>query len=361
VLVLAASCAALVCLRGSSGIVSANPAESTQLDYINVVPPPSQCSKTEDNCLETKCCKVTGLTCYEVHSGYAKCMKWCTPGVNGTCLTHAHYAPALKSTLSKSSTTLFCWSFYTADRGSATKPSYELKLLRTNLFLGTSIFGCEAWKVYSDVETWLNNKENTVKVEDKDGIFHYAQRKKTGTWVNAGIFLETWKVIRDGGLWATKDWTVKVDADAVFLPARLRAKLAKQPVTNNGIYLENCKYVNYGFFGNLEVFSHHAIATYLGNLDNCKSVLNWKGSEKDTGYQPWGEDLFAQICMDLTHVDKVTAYDITTDGACEAYRPDDEKKNKKWQPDCSTTFTAALHPFKKPNEYFECLRLTQKR
>merc|ERR1712004_200233 len=33
---------------------------------------------------------------------------------------------------------------------------YDLELLRTNLFLGTSIFGCEAYKVYSDVTTWLS-------------------------------------------------------------------------------------------------------------------------------------------------------------------------------------------------------------
>ena len=53
------------------------------------------------------------------------------------------------------------------------------------------------------------------------------------------------------GMQADKDWAMKVDADAVFLPFRLRTKLIAQEVTSNGIYSANCKCVNYGFFGNL--------------------------------------------------------------------------------------------------------------
>merc|ERR1712007_81471 len=97
----------------------------------------------------------TGYECYEVQPGMAKCMKECVPGKDGTCLHHAPpMKPSKKSDISYSANTLFCWSFYTADTGS-TKKSYELDLLRTQLFLGASIFGCEAYRVYSDVETWL--------------------------------------------------------------------------------------------------------------------------------------------------------------------------------------------------------------
>merc|ERR1712117_798645 len=113
--------------------------------------------------------------------------------------------------------TLFCFAFYTENTGS-TKKSYELDLLRTQLFLGASIFGCEAWRGYSDVETWMN----------------------------PNMFIQTWKAIKDEGVWAGKDWTIKVDVDAVFLPIRLRQYIGKLEVTENGIYLENCKWVNYG-------------------------------------------------------------------------------------------------------------------
>merc|ERR1712141_849380 len=109
---------------------------------------------------------------------------------------------------------------------------------------------------------------------------------------------------------------------------------------------ENCKYVNFGFFGNLEVISRKAVATYLASIDDCRTSLNYLGKEKDYGNEAWGEDLFAQRCMDLHGVDKVSVFDLTTDGMCEAFRPEGQKKNKKWTPDCATTTTAGMHPFK---------------
>merc|ERR1712242_644604 len=141
--------------------------------------------------------------------------------------------PSKKSTVSYSANTLFCFSFYAQETGS-TKKSYELDLLRTQLFLGASIFGCETYRVYSDVETWLSpDKVSTVKVNDVNGDFHFAKRKKTGTWVNAPMFIQAWKAIRTEGIWSSHDWTVKVDTDAVFLPMRLRTKLSSQKVTSS--------------------------------------------------------------------------------------------------------------------------------
>jgi hypothetical protein len=236
-----------------------------------------------------------------------------------------------------------------------------LDLLRTQLFLGASIFGCEAYRVYSDVETWLApGKVNTIKVEDVDGDFHFAKRKRVGSWVNAPMFIAAWKKIQEEGMWTDKDWIVKVDVDAVFLPSRLRTYLEKVEVTSNGIYLENCKYVNFGFFGSLAVMSHDAAATYIKNLDTCKQELNYKGSEKATGMQPWGEDLFAQRCMDISGVDKVSAFDINTDANCAMWRPEGEKKNRKWLPDCATARTPAMHHFKTPKLYFDYLKATQR-
>merc|ERR1712151_264156 len=93
----------------------------------------------------------------------------------------------------------------------------------------------------SDVETWLApEKVSTIKVDDTNGDFHFAKRKKTGTWINSNIFIAAWKAIKEEGVWSSKDWTVKVDADAVFLPIRLRDYLGKVEVTDAGIYLENC-------------------------------------------------------------------------------------------------------------------------
>merc|ERR1712150_291702 len=88
---------------------------------------------------------------------------------------------------------------------------------------------------------------------------------------------------------------------------------------------------------------------------------NYLGREKDYGNEPWGEDLFMQRCMDLHKVDGVSAWDITVDGMCQSYRPEAEKKNRKWKPDCALVQAAAMHPFMKPTDYFECLKATQRR
>jgi len=351
---------AVVATGTLSGKTPALASTSRRLSEIVVQPPPEECAKIGDNCVTEKCCKITGYTCYEVHSGYAKCMKTCTPGVDGTCLTQAVTSPGSRSDITNSATNLFCFSFYMKDTGT-TKPMYELELLRTNLFLGSGIFGCESYRVFSDVSTWLSpGKVETVMVEDTEGNFHTHKRQRTGTWINGNMFIAVWKKIKEENMWSSKDWTVKVDADAVFLPSRLREKLLTVEVTPNGIYLENCKYVKFGFFGNLEVISRRGVATYIANIDDCKKSLNYMGSEKDYGMEPWGEDLFAQRCMDLHGVDRVSAWDITTDGMCQAYRPEGEKKNKKWKPDCAVTSTAAMHPFMKPKDYFQCLKDTQR-
>merc|ERR1711920_1204052 len=58
-----------------------------QLHGIAVTPPRQECAKVGANCIAQKCCKVAGYECYEVHAGYAKCMKECVQGKDGTCST----------------------------------------------------------------------------------------------------------------------------------------------------------------------------------------------------------------------------------------------------------------------------------
>merc|ERR1712232_1100011 len=105
--------------------------------------------------------------------------------------------------------------------------------------------------------------------------------------------------------------------------------------------------------GNLEVFSKNAFGTLLTQMEDCYAGLNWKVGIKNGKYGPMGEDLFAQTCLDKVGVRRVEAFDITTDGACPADRPADQKKNKKWQPNCATVPTAAMHPFKKKAEWLQ--------
>merc|ERR1712217_755354 len=75
---------------------------------INVIPPREECAKTGANCVAQKCCQTTGYECYEVHSGFAQCMKSCTPGQDGTCLKNAPaMVPSKQSDVTYAKNTLF--------------------------------------------------------------------------------------------------------------------------------------------------------------------------------------------------------------------------------------------------------------
>merc|ERR1711870_213748 len=140
----------------------------------------------------------------------------------------------------------------------------------------------------------------------------------------------------------------KSDADAVFLPIRLLKTLTGYKVPDGGVYVENCKKVSFGFFGNLEVVSKEAWTSFASNLESCKGSLDWKGEDPDWKFGPWGEDLFMQRCMDKIGVAKVSNFTLTYDGACKADRPEtiQKIKNLKWSPICNDANSVSYHPFK---------------
>jgi len=331
-----------------------------QQEEMTVVPAYEKCSDTKDNCIGTKCCKTTGYKCFMKDAGTAHCLNKCSPGKDGWCSELKNTKPVSAYPGQR----LFCMSFYTENTGS-TKESHELSLLRTQLFLGASLFGCPKWAVYSDTDTWLTPgppELRTIKVDDVDGDFHLFKRKKQGTWVNAMMFYQAWKNIREKSLFDNSDYFVKVDADAVFLPQRLLDTLKGYKEPAEGIYVENCRKVQYGFFGNLEIVSATGFNTFLTNLEDCKKTLDWKGVDPDWKYGPYGEDLFMQKCLDAKGVNKISNFTVTTDGACKSDMPKSLRKVKdlKWKPDCASTKSVTLHPFKKPYDYFTCLAATQR-
>merc|ERR1711994_1045426 len=116
----------------------------------------------------------------------------------------------------------------------------------------------------------------TKKVTDVAGDWHFAKRKETGAWVNTGIFIQVWKAIAEAKFYSSHDWVVKVDADAVFVPERLQDRVQWMPRTASGVMLQNCEYVDYGFFGNLEVLSTMAFNVLVDNLDTCYTEVDWK-------------------------------------------------------------------------------------
>jgi len=308
------------------------------------------CSAVTDDCMSTRCCKASGYHCLKTGDNKAKCSKYCPKGKTCTVVSDQITFNAVEHK------SMFCFAVYTKNTGS-TKVSHEKELLTRQYAKKVSLFACDAYAVYSDVEVSLGDGLVTQKLDDVEGDFKFAKRKLTGSWVNTGMFTQAWKAIGRAGTYANYDWTVKVDADAVFFPEKLRSRIHLLPVPLTGIFLQNCQAVDFGFFGNLEVFSKEAFMILVSNIDTCKkqTVSDWKVGVHHGKYGPMGEDLFAELCLRKNGVSEVEAFDISTDGACEAKRPGNEKKNKKWKADCSQVLTAAIHPFKKPDEYFACM------
>jgi len=321
---------------------------------VEIAPSDAACSTWKENCMHTGCCKVTGHKCFVKTPGVAMCNETCTPGLKGfDCgLVSAPTMPVVRAA---GGTSLYCIAVYTQNTG-CPKPSTEKELLTLQNKYGASIFGCEGKNVFSDAAVDLGKGIFTIQVEDTYNEFHQIKRE-TGSWVNWAIFFQVWMKVREVGTWHEHDFTIKVDPDAVFIPSRMRNVLSGQADTEHGVYYENCKNVQMGYFGNLEVMSNKATAVLTANLEDCHLVFAPCANDGcDWKWGPWGEDVFAQRCMDRHHVEKVQAWHVTTDGACKADRPEGEKDNKKWSaPDCSKVDTAAIHPFKKPKDYFKCL------
>jgi predicted lipoprotein with Yx(FWY)xxD motif len=325
------------------------------------------CSNDKDNCFTTQCCNVAGHKCFMTSTYFAKCMKFCKIGKDSSdCTqleTHAGMDVELSGSGQKPASTMLCFSVYTKNTGSPTK-SYEKELLTRQHAEKVSIFACDAFSVYGDVAVSLGGDLTTIQVDDVEGDFHCCKRKKkdgTGGWINTGMFKQVWKKIGNAGEYKKYDWTIKADPDAVFVPARLKTRILMMPRPKVGVYLVTCKNVEYGFFGNLEVFSSMAFGILVANIDKCNADLPWKVGLKGGKFGPVGEDLFAEMCMEKNGVAKAEAFDITVDGACEANRPYDMAKNKHWRAKCGdVTSAAAMHPFKKTHDYFECLAETTK-
>jgi len=336
-------------------------------DVVDITPSDAACSQETENCFFSGCCKVTGHKCFKKWTGLAWCNATCTPGVQGftDCQEVSH--PSMPATWSPG-TALYCFAVYTENTGS-TKPSTELDLLKLQRKYDASIFGCEGKDVFADVQVDLGKGTKTIQVFDTHNEFHQVKRKETGSWVNWAMFYQVWVKIRELGHWHDYDYTVKVDPDSVFLPGRMRdwlqgkkdtviGWLRGKPATDRGVYYANCRNVKLDFFGSLEVMTNKAIAVLTSNLEDCHRLYAPWCANHGCGWTPggWGEDVWAQRCMDRNHVGRVHAFDITTDGACEADRPEGQKKNQMWHAtDCSSVMTPAMHPYKKPAEYFECL------
>jgi hypothetical protein len=221
----------------------------------------------------------------------------------------------------RGSPSLFCFSVV-----SRFNP-VEMELIEAQRSLRASIFDCDESAVLSTEPASMGDDVTVLTFpEAAVGI------SNAGTAANAEIFMNAWEAIRKSGLWASYDWIVKTDPDAVLLPRRLRLHLALHH-GEEGVYVQNCdRYGGPSLFGALEAFSHAAVRMFFDSGPECRNTLNW---------QEWGEDVFMALCLDHIGVSSVFDQKLIGDARCT------------WA-DCGDGTSSSYHPFKSVGDWTSC-------
>lgn len=217
---------------------------------------------------------------------------------------------------------LFCWALITPW-------GYERGLVTWQHEHKAGIFGCDDWAVYSnetlDFGGAFQNKIVHTKLKAPVG-------GQWNTLLNTPIFLATWKqVLKDGQFWLA-EWTVKVDADAVLFPERLRGLVKapghEHPQWGNGMFADNCGYTR-SMHGPIELFSRRALVVWNKRMSECK--------------QPPQEDVFMRECMLQLGATELRDYNLLAEQSCF------------WDWWNCQSQHVAFHPFKKLDDYRGCM------
>merc|ERR1712032_1709091 len=364
-----------------------------------------KCSHIGDSCAETRCCSYSGYYCFEKDAQWSSCLADCIPGKeNGdehnlpgvqpgtpeknppshwnvtfkkappgpwTCKRKT--VPPTPAWLNGNS--LFCFTFVSKNYGK--KQTEDFQILAFAQKEHTHVFACDHWAVFSDVDAPLSPGATTKVAYPK-----VTKRPNSKLWVNTLLFINVWKSIKNEGAWTGYAWTVKADAGAIFIPIRLQDILIHQPVTETGIYMENCKHTRMSFHGSLEVVSKNAMGAFLDNLDKCQYELPFENGTH-AHFKYYGEDKFMAWCMHYHGVlrvpsrqeairvpltEPIKGLHMTT--SCPAHHVPQtgskltkaDKKSgvamKGWAPNCSRIQTAGIHAFKKLKAYMKCYKDT---
>jgi len=216
----------------------------------------------------------------------------------------------------------------------------ERELLREAHAMSAGIFGCEDSAVYSSDAIEVAPGVETIVARDSLKCEYGGEFK---TALNNDIFMDIWRKVVSDGVFAQRDWTVKVDPDSVFFPHRLRRRLAplQHTAAEEPVYINNCKL---GMHGPFEVLSRRAVLSWHGGMDRCVSYFR----KLCSGDCLWGEDMFLDQCFQrVLHVKRINFYDVLLEAHC--YPP------QGWE-SCRDESVVAFHPFKSRGGFASCLK-----
>jgi len=297
--------------------------------------PRSHCSKVGMDCKKTQCCADSGERCYEKNQDWAGCKSSCIAGLDPT-EPWEYQTPWTCNWLDNSSQagkkdTLFCFCLI-LPRG------YEPKLLSLQHAWDAGIFGCDDHAIYSNETVKVTSGIQTMVIDSNLSAPRGGEFK---TALNLDIFITVWNKVILEGRFMHFEWTVKVDADVVFFPDRLRIALWRHvPDSDRGVYLNNCKF---GLHGPIEVFSHKAVQSWGAGYKRCIKHF----TRLCSGDCKWGEDMFIDQCLKrVIKCRRDDEFSLLMEDHCDP--------PPQWE-SCNATNITAFHPFKHVLDYRRCL------
>lgn len=230
---------------------------------------------------------------------------------------------------------------------SAAAYSDEPELLRAQESQLVGLFACDRWTIYSNASVPIGGAFTVPIAGSLECTF---SRKNA---LNTEVFIRVWLAVAMDGAYSQYDWTVKADADTVFVPGRLRSLLGQISARHPGpVYLNNC-WRGPTMHGPMEVLSREAVQTFLAGLDRC-GELRRQAMAPNLGPDDWqhsfGEDTFVTRCLGLLGVRSVNEFRLLSEAAC----PPPSAPMVAVLPSCDARHIA-FHPFKTLPLYFNCL------
>jgi hypothetical protein len=263
------------------------------------IPPVKECSWSGEDCSSTNCCNdvecdkdfsnCRGFTCYRQDEYFAGCLLdpaedgWSNEILGGPRETR-EVQPADEG-VKVQGTSLFCFSVISWDAPApkafwASEREMAAHIKKHKL----SIFQCDEGDFFSGYQT---------------------PKAEWGSFSNIDAFVSVWQDVKNDGRWRNHDWTVKVDADAVFFPSRLKDHLVKlRTPRNSRVYVKNIDY-QFQFMGALEVMTKEALELYFEKGDQCIR-----------GEHQGGEDFFMKGCLDAIGADHMVDFELLQDKYC---------------------------------------------
>lgn len=282
------------------------------------IPPLVECSWDGEDCSETKCCN-------------DEVCEWDF----SECKSHSCFGSGDQATCQSA-----CYGDQCENQGTGRETREIEQADKGVLVQGTSLY-CFMVVVWSEPEADLANNAKDMgtgiyQCDDND-VIEGQKTDKTdwSTYINVDMFIDAWKQVQENGKYASHDWTVKVDADAVFFPDVLKDHLSQlRTPQGSRVYIKNADY-KFQFLGALEVLSQQAVALYFEK--------GWVCEKLDHGKQ--GEDYFLKHCLDAIGADHQTDFDLLSDRATD---PSSKKL------DCANGWTAAYHWAKSVDDWNAC-------